>query len=420
MKFIDLFAGLGGFHIALTELGHECVFSCEKKPNLQSLYNENFGIKPLADIRSLDSNQKIGEIPDFDVLCAGFPCQPFSMAGSQKGFRDENNGNLFFKITEILEVKKPQYFILENVKNIYTHNNGLTFKLLCRQLNKLGYSIKEQILSPHQFGIPQHRERLFLVGSKTNLSYFEWPTQVTDSINLDDYFLKDSSKFNFVEPEKVEILKLWQEFLDCIDGRDLPAAPIWAMEFGATYPYESSSPLNLKDLSKYQGNFGRSLEGLSRAEQLQLLPNYAIRNNEEFPTWKKRFIKHNRDFYQKHKSDLKLIVDKISKLESQSFQKFEWNIKSIKTNRKITEHFIQFRGSGIRVKSTNFFPSLVTVSAQIPIIGKEMRYISKEEGAKLQSLESIKLPEDNNLCFHALGNAVNAKVVKLIAESLIK
>ena len=123
LKFIDLFAGIGGFHLALTSLNHECVFASELKLSLAKLYEENFGIKPNRDINKIN----ISDIPKHDILCAGFPCQPFSKAGSQKGLDDEKNGSLFDKIVEILKFHEPDYLILENVRNLENHNKSKTW-----------------------------------------------------------------------------------------------------------------------------------------------------------------------------------------------------------------------------------------------------------------------------------------------------
>jgi DNA (cytosine-5)-methyltransferase 1 len=166
MKFIDLFAGIGGFHIALEKLGHKCVFASEKRINLAELYEKNFQIEVNRDITKID----VSDIPSFDILCAGFPCQPFSKAGKQDGLKDERNGSLFDKIVDILEFHKPKYFILENVRNLISHDNENTWFYIKEQLeNKLGYKIDKKIYSPHNFGIPQHRERLFIIGSSDDL-----------------------------------------------------------------------------------------------------------------------------------------------------------------------------------------------------------------------------------------------------------
>ena len=138
MKFIDLFAGLGGFHVAMEQLGHECVFACEIIEGLANLYEENFGIKPARDIRQID----VQDIPKFDILCAGFPCQPFSKAGKQAGMRDKIRGTLFDEIAKIIEYHRPKYFILENVPFIRNHDNELTWNYMVDKLqNQLGYHI---------------------------------------------------------------------------------------------------------------------------------------------------------------------------------------------------------------------------------------------------------------------------------------
>lgn len=418
MKFIDLFAGLGGFHIALDKLGHACVFACEKKEHLQKLYKKNFNIKPHGDIKNIEAS----DIPKHDILCAGFPCQPFSKAGQRKGLKDKKNGDLFQHILLILDEKRPNYFILENVRSLLTHDNGKTYLFIENELKKLGYSVDKKIYSPHNIGIPQHRERLFIIGSQKGLSSFCWPKTKTTDININKFIKHKAKKGKKLEKEKLHVIHLWQDFLNSIDNLELPHAPVWSMEFGATYPFEERTPYATTkiELEKCKGSFGQSLKGLSKDNQLKKIPRYARKEDDFFPDWKKKYIKNNRDFYEKHKKILKPIVKKISKLPIESWQKFEWNIKIIKNNRQINEHFIQFRGSGVRVKKADFFPSLVTVGAQIPIIGKEMRYLTRNEGAVLQSMENIELPQDLNVCFSALGNAVNSELVKMIAKELLK
>ncbi|WP_158850131.1 DNA cytosine methyltransferase [Algibacter sp. L1A34] len=425
MRFIDLFAGLGGFHIALERLGHECVFASEKKEYLAKLYEENFNIGVNRDITKVD----IPNIPEFDILCAGFPCQPFSKAGDQMGLDDEKNGNLFDKLVEIIDYHKPEYFILENVRNLKSHDDFNTWKYIKDKLeNKLGYIIDDKILSPHNYGIPQHRERIFIIGSRTNLQHFNWPepSESTDSIlNFLDVNPSDATK---LEDEKISVIKLWQEFIDKIPLEDsLPGFPIWSMEFGATYPFEYEIPFRTSSiaLGKSKGKFGVPLKGMTREEKFNNLPNYAKKNQLHkktgkpipFPNWKKHYIRSNRAFYEKYKAELHPIVKKINELGVSSWQKFEWNVQG--GERDLSKYIIQFRGSGVRVKKTDFFPSLVTVSTQIPIISWEYRYITPTEGARIQSLNGIKLPENLGSCFGALGNAVNAHVVELIARELI-
>lgn len=422
MKFIDLFSGLGGFHKALHELGHECVFASEIDPVLREVYKKNWGIEPHGDIRDIVKN-RIDEIPEHDILCGGFPCQPFSKAGKQLGRKDTANGTLFDEIVQILEYRQPKYFILENVPYIRQHDNEETWKHMEKEFKRLGYYVDHRNYSPHEFGIPQHRLRIFIIGSREEFSDFDFgkiDDHKTDSLNITK-FLEKSPKLVHKLPQKnIECLELWQEFISKIPKTTpLPGFPIWGMEFGATYPYNGKYPhtMSAKELGEYKGNFGVSLKGLTKPEQMALLPSYT-RVDRAYPEWKKRYIAQNREFYKTNKRFLTEVVNKISKLPSQSWQKLEWNVGN--SERDITKYILQFRASGIRVKKVDFFPSLVCTNTQIPIIGWEGRYITREEGLKLQSMENIVLPTNDNAAFRALGNAVNSYLVKLIAKELLQ
>lgn len=421
MTFIDLFAGLGGFHKALHELGHECVFASEIDPHLQLLYKKNWGIEPKGDIRKIVEHN-VDLIPKHDILCAGFPCQPFSKAGNQHGMKDEIRGTLFDEIVKILKYRKPRYFILENVPFIRKHDNTETWQYMYKQLSNLGYAVDHAVYSPHEFGIPQHRERIFIIGSKKGLNHFSF--QEIDKLKSPPleikHFIEDNPvKFKELPKSNQECLQLWQKFLEKIpQDKKIPKFPIWSMEFGATYPFENSYPLRLstKELGKYRGNFGISLKGQSREQQRANLPSYA-RVENDFPKWKKNYIRQNREFFADNKRFIVDVIKEIARYESQSWQKLEWNVND--NNKEITDYIIQFRASGIRVKKNDFFPSLVCTNTQIPIIGWKKRYITRQEGTKLQSLEGIELPTNDNAAFRALGNAVNAKIVKYIAEKLL-
>ena len=173
MRFADVFAGLGGFYIALDKLGHECVFACEIDAELREVYEKNFGIKPQSDIRELN----VKDIPAHDILCAGFPCQPFSKAGDQEGLNCPTSGNLIGYVIKIIRHHKPSYFILENVPNLLKHANGKTWQSIKRRLQQQGeYHVEARLLSPHRFGVPQIRQRVFIVGKKNGLRAFSWPT----------------------------------------------------------------------------------------------------------------------------------------------------------------------------------------------------------------------------------------------------
>jgi len=420
MTFIDLFAGLGGFHKALKELGHQCVFVSEIDSNLRELYKKNWGndVNIHGDIRKIVS-EDISQIPNHDILCAGFPCQPFSKAGKQLGLKDER-GTLFDEITKILKYRKPKYFILENVKFLANHNNEQTLSLMLEKLKNLNYDVYHVNYSPHEFGIPHNRYRIFILGcyGKNSLKDLNLNSiqEEKKNSNIAEFLDNTYSDSNLLPKEHIECLDLWQEFVDSIPNEvKLPGFPIWSMEFGATYPFESDYPYKLteKELGNYKGSFGVSLI-TNREEQLKLLPSYA-RTKTEFPEWKKKYIKNNRAFFKENKNYIKDFVKKISQYESQSWQKLEWNID--KHERNLFNNIIQFRASGIRISRKNKFPCLVSTS-NIPIIGWEKRYISKNEALKLQSLEGLSLFDNENESFKALGNAVNSKIVKLIAEKL--
>ena len=176
-RFIDLFAGLGGFHFALSQLGHNCVFASEIREDLRKLYQINFPQTRIeGDITKIDPS----DIPAHDILCAGFPCQPFSQAGKRQGFNDEKDrGNLFYTICDIIDFHHPRYIMLENVSNLKGHDGGNTWATIKRMLEERDYEVQERILSPHQFGtIPQHRKRIYIVcehHSFGHLEHFRFP-----------------------------------------------------------------------------------------------------------------------------------------------------------------------------------------------------------------------------------------------------
>ena len=420
MRFIDLFAGLGGFHKALHELGHECVFASELDLNLRGIYQENWNIEVHGDIKKI-VEEEIESIPPHDILCAGFPCQPFSKAGKQLG-RTEDRGNLFDEIDKILEFRQPNYFILENVPFIAKHDNEETWAYMKSRLQELGYEVSHEIYSPQDFGIPQHRQRIFIVGSLIGLEHFSFEMidkRKVDIIDVNNFIDKNPLEAKRLHGVNIECLNIWQEFLSSIPKKTkVPGFPIWSMEFGADYPFEDTYPhkMTKKELAKYKGNFGVSLDNMPVKEQMQNLPSYA-RATKKFPEWKKKYIRKNREFFKENRNYIENAVKNISELPSQSWQKLEWNVGD--SERYIYNYFLQFRASGIRIKHPNFFPSLVCTNTQKPIIGWEKRYISQKEALKLQSLEGILLPENDNAAFKALGNAVNSLIVKLIATELL-
>lgn len=187
MKFIDLFAGIGGFRIALENHGQTCVFSSEIDKYCRQVYEHNFGVIPSGDITKTQAK----DIPDFDILAAGFPCQPFSYAGKLEGFNDKTRGTLFFDIVRIISEKKPEMFLLENVKGLKSHDKGKTLDTILSTLKELGYTTYWTILNSHDFGVPQVRERWYCVGFKKKIQ-FEFPkgtkknTVLRDIIDFDN------------------------------------------------------------------------------------------------------------------------------------------------------------------------------------------------------------------------------------------
>ncbi|MEC4024244.1 DNA (cytosine-5-)-methyltransferase [Pseudomonas fulva] len=414
-NFVDLFSGLGGFHLAASSLGGKCVFASEINKSLHDVYEQNYGIRPSGDLRLVDPTS----IPDHDLLCAGFPCQPFSKAGGQKGWRDTVRGTLFFNIAQIIELKKPRFVMLENVANFFKHDGGNTYLQVVRALNELGYEVKSSKLSPHQFGVPQHRERLFIVAARNSLDNFSWPAPTLDHTDISQVLDELPTPTKPTPSHVIECLGVWQQFLDLLPhSTDIPSYPLWSMEFGATYPIEQPiHKLRVKDLQQYKGSFGVSLKGMSRAEIYKNLPSHALRE-VGFPVWKIRFIKNNRAFFEDNKLVLEPWLERI-KLFHSSLQKLEWNDKG--GERSVWSHLIQVRASGLRVRKTTCSPALVAASdSQIPIVAWKQRYLSVRECARLQSMDTLVMPESIYDAYEALGNAVNVHLVEVIMRELLK
>lgn len=429
--FVDLFAGLGGFHQALEQLGGECVFASELKEDLQELYKLNFPATPVV-VGDITIEENIDSVPPHDVLCAGFPCQPFSQAGKRQGFKDEKDrGNLFNYICRIVKKRKPEIIFLENVANLMGHDNGNTWETIYYKLHdQLGYDVRSEILSPHQYGIPQHRKRIYIVCrliSLGGLDGFYFPPEESQKCDIRSVINESDNDVVSIKAETKQQIDVWQEFINNLSahGKAIPSFPIWAMEFGADYEFEGREPASRqpKALIGKKGKFGRKIEGRTLKECLLQLPVYAQKKSEEkkFPDWKKRYIRENRALYQENREWIDEWLKKVIDFEN-SHLKFEWNCGE-ERNPSIKNKIVQFRASGIRVKKLDYSPALNLIGTQIPIFpwittkNGQGRYMSWKEAAAIQGMQNIKwgnLPKSRR--FEALGNAVNVTIVKKIFE----
>ena len=205
LKFIDLFAGIGGFRIALEKHGAKCVFTSEWDEPAQITYKENFGDMPHGDITKINE----ADIPKHDILCAGFPCQAFSISGKQKGFKDAR-GTLFFDIARIAKHHKPRVLFLENVQNLVKHYHGNTLKIILRILDEIGYDAYCQVLMASHYGVPQARERIYIVAFRKDLgvSYFYFPKPTYKKIYVKDVLEDDAKTMDCIVDRKD--IKFWK------------------------------------------------------------------------------------------------------------------------------------------------------------------------------------------------------------------
>lgn len=243
LKFVDLFCGLGGFRVAVENLypNSKSVFACDFDADARKTYESNFGEKPFGDITKIHEN----EVPEHDILFAGFPCQAFSICGDQKGFED-TRGTLFFDIARFLQAKRPKAFVLENVKQLVSHNDGKTFARISETLENLGYQVYYKILNALDFGLPQKRERVFIVGFREP-HHFAWQlkqtkmkplSEVLENVVALNYFASEQIKQNRLQGVKNKIitddLTIWHENKG---GNISPLPYSCALRSGASYNY---------------------------------------------------------------------------------------------------------------------------------------------------------------------------------------
>ena len=382
LKFIDLFCGIGGFHQALKNMGCECVLACDIDKYCREVYKNNYGIDVFNDVKKINPL----ELTDFDILCAGFPCQAFSNAGKKKTFSD-SRGLLFDEIIRIVKVKKPRFLFLENVKHILKVDNGKVIEYILDKLDTNNYNVQILNMSPHNYGIPQQRERVYFVCVRKDI-YTEDITLLkpqTDTINFELYLddVKTIDSKYFIKDDIVKVLEAWDEMIKIFSVDEKISPTILVNEFYKDYTDEEFESLAL---------------------------------------WRREYITKNRPLYEKYKEHWDSWYEKHKEILSKReiYSKLEWQVGKIKPNDSIFNYFIQMRQSGIRVKKARYFPTLVAIS-QIPIYAKERRYITPKECLRLQSFpENFQLLESDKHSYKQLGNSVNVDNVSNVINSTLK
>lgn len=384
-KFIDLFCGIGGFHQAMKSLGGECVFASDIDEDCRKTYEANYGITPVGDITKIEA----ADIPPHDVLCGGFPCQAFSKAGNRLGFDDPTKGTLFFDICRILKYHHPKYVLLENVRNLASHDHGKTWNVIHDKLEELGYNLLPEpvIFSPHYLGIPQHRERVYIMCIRKDIGKVH-PFTFTkeqiipctiNSILQDDGEIPNIKEYR-ISSDLEDLINLWNEFIRNIKVEKLPSFPVWSDR----------------------------LSDLDTTEDLS-----------QYPLWKRNFILKNNELYVNNSQFIDGWLKRARKnpLFFGAKAKLEWQAGQTK-NPDIWEQIFQFRPSGIRIKVNTYFPALVAI-VQTSIIGSKKRFLTPRECARLQSFPENFLPDvKQQQAYKQFGNAVNVECVKLFARHM--
>jgi DNA (cytosine-5)-methyltransferase 1 len=404
MTFIDLCCGIGGFHQSLSNMGMKCVMASDIDTNCRVNYELNYGIKPQGDLTKID----IKSIPSFDILCAGFPCQPFSKSGRQQGFGDDR-GNIFFEICNIIEYHKPKYIILENVRNLASHDKGNTWNVIKSKINEAGYYTyqKPLILNSLYFGVPQSRERVVILCKRKDLgSLQELPPISKKNIkntNIESVIEeKCSLKYNITGKMRIT-QDIWDEFIGILNEHkiSIPKFPIWTDWWDSDGNNTEITKVN-KELTVEENNTN--------------ILNKQIKFYQKYKNW----IDKNRDFYQKYKKLIQKWLDNSREQElwKGSVRKMEWQCGS--SNLNMSQVLWSPRGSGVRIKKTDYSPTLVAMTSMIPIYGIKGRQLTPRECARLQSFpDSYIIDNNDKVSYKQLGNAVNVKMIERSARFLI-
>lgn len=408
IKFIDLFAGIGGFHAAGEAFGWDCVFANEIDSAAAEIYRLNWKKEALGNIHDFTRVNQKKPIPAHDVLFAGFPCQPFSKSGKQLGML-EARGSLFHDIAFILKKHKPSLVVLENVRNIAGPRHVHEWNYIIETLRDLGYRVSSKpfVVSPHRIppnygGTPQARERVFIVGTrlpnkrhplKKSDDSLTFPTDFDgwdpNSWNIFKDLPLENSSESFMKyrlsNEEIEILDAWdwlvQEMLIARDGIRLPGFPLWSDLWGdePIYKWEKSTP-----------------------------------------DWKREFENKNTQFYREHKKLIDNWFKKFPVIRDSvpSKRKFEWQAQDMQS---IWDGLIHFRPSGIRVKRPTYVPALVAIT-QTTIIGPFKRRISPHEAALLQGMphEFTFGSQADVASYKQLGNGVSVGAVYQVVRAAVE
>ncbi len=407
INYIDLCSGIGGFHQAVDRVCERrnikscCLFAADNDISAAKIYEKNYGINSYYDLKDETTHDLINKsIQNKEVtfLFAGFPCQPFSKAGNQEGFKNETKGTIFFEIEKIIRKHKPKFVLLENVRNLEKHDKGNTWGTIKDSLIRLGYIVDHVILSPNEIEtacIPALRDRIFIICYRQDLDIVD-PNYIfggkkfkkkETSIYLDndierglnpEYFNINSE--SDLDSEKIETIEMWNDLYHMLkDNNRKIISPLWPSYFNC------------------------DVESLDEEE------------------WKKKLIKKNVDFYRANKDIYDLWYSKHKShfdTLSKSDRKFEWNAGDSIDD--IWQGIIQFRPSGVRVKKPDFIPTLVAIK-QTPILGIERRYMQPDEMARIYGFKSLNF-DDQILSetYKQLGNTVSVDVVEYLINHMLE
>ena len=385
VKYIELFSGIGAFTQAIESIKNvdsECVFASDINEQCANIYKKNYGIDSLCDIKKVDENR----IPKHDFCFFSPPCQAFSKSGMQKGFED-SRGTLIYEVFRIISFHKPKFILMENVRNLVSHDEGKTIKVILDSLHNLGYRTTKQpiILSPHYFGVPQTRERAFLPGiydpenvdKPLDFSFEKFKEKNECSIDDIINHIYDDDITLHISNQEEKVLNAWNEFYQGINLKTI-GFPVW-------YDY---------------------------------FYNFDV--EESMPEWKKSFIKKNKVLYKDNIDFIKKWEKKYNYLSdfNPTQRKFEWQAGDKIDS--IWDGVIQSRPSGIRVKPPTTFPALVAI-VQIPIVGKLKRRLSVKECAKLQSFsDDFIVDENRQQAYKQFGNSINVTMLREVIIRLLK